>query len=71
MNCPICDNPARSITAITQGAVAVSCSSCGEWEASPQASETIKGLSPHQRLQALRFAQVNTMMGRRPVIRGL
>lgn len=71
MTCPICNSPARSITAITQGAVALSCPSCGDWEASPLANETLEGFPPHQRLQALRFAQTNAMMGRRPLIRGL
>jgi rRNA maturation protein Nop10 len=71
MNCPVCGDAAASIEPVNEGAVAVNCPTCGEWEASPPAAGAMRDFSSHQRMQALRFAQVGSRAGRRPFIHGL
>lgn len=71
MQCLLCGQPAKSIAPINQAATAIACVDCGEWEASGHATTTLATLADHTRLQALRFAQVNSVLGRRPFIHGL
>ncbi len=71
MHCLLCSRPAKPIPAINQTASATACEHCGEWEASAPAISTLATMAGHQRMQALRHAQVNSFMGRRPFLHGL
>ena len=71
MQCLLCNQSAKPIAPINQAALATACAYCGEWEASGPATSKLATMASQQRLQALRYAQVNSFLGRRPFVHGL
>ncbi|MEF2550289.1 hypothetical protein VQ042_02810 [Aurantimonas sp. A2-1-M11] len=71
MKCPICEGPATLIEPEKPDQKAVHCDRCGEYRVSAEAADTLPKLTPHRRLQALRYAETLAPPGRRPFVAGL
>ncbi|MDE0921818.1 MAG: hypothetical protein ABJF67_14760 [Aurantimonas coralicida] len=71
MKCPICEGEATLLEPEKPDQRAIHCERCGEYRVSTEAEAKLHSLTPHQRLQALRYAETITPTGRRPFIAGL
>ena len=70
MECFVCESTAEPFAPVTRDATGVRCSTCGDYEISGTAIAVLSHKSPHERLQAHRFAQTTAEAGRLPFIHG-